>query len=161
MMQYVNITIIINKKQSEVNMKTKQLKLKPFTKIETYASVKSHWDKLNEDGSVTFINYNDNMINCEVERRNKIVNEPNTKQSEGKTMNTKDLSMSQRDKLKSALNSINWSNGRGSIVGIGYTESEVGYFFRKFQYGNDKIKYRIEERVNGIFAHCLNRTKKI
>ena len=100
-----------------------------------------------------------NILNLSQDRIMQI--KPNTKQSEGKTMNTKDLSMSQRDKLKSALNSINWSNGRGSIVGIGYTESEVGYFFRKFQYGNDKIKYRIEERVNGIFAHCLNRTKKI
>lgn len=48
----------------------KTIKLKQLRGITTYEQVKHKWDKLNEDGSLVFINYNDDMIFHEVERIN-------------------------------------------------------------------------------------------
>ena len=76
-------------------------------------------------------------------------------------MNTKDLSMKQREDVKTAIKSINYSYGRGDVKAVEYNDSEVSKFYRKFQYGNDVCKYRIEERPTGIFVHCLQHTRKI
>ena len=76
-------------------------------------------------------------------------------------MDTMDLSMNQREAVKQAIKSINWSYGKGEVKAVEYTDNEIGSFYRKLQYGHDKRKYRIEERITGVFVHCLEHTRKI